>query len=59
MSKKFLFGIIAFASFCNPVSGIPVDNAYINIAGAGGISLVEQLLFKRRRKLPLPLLRMV
>lgn len=36
MSKKLLFGIIAFASFCSPVSGIPVNNAYINIAGAGG-----------------------
>ncbi len=36
MNKKLLVTAMAFASFCNPVSALPVENAYINIAGAGG-----------------------
>lgn len=36
MSKKHLWALAGLIAYCNPVSAIPVNNAYINIAGAGG-----------------------
>lgn len=36
MSKKLALTLVSIISFCSSVSAIPVSNAYINFAGAGG-----------------------